>query len=117
MYAIRSYYECYDTLLVSWSNERFKKDKFYYKIYEQLIPEGKKKSLTTVQRMATFPAADNGPISFLAGLAGRKLVFSVSSDTDVYVHSIGAKKRSVLLIEAPKRITALASGQFFLAVA
>ena len=108
--------ECYDTLLVSWSNEQFKKDKFYYKIYEQLLPEGHKRALSTVQRLVTHMDADAGPVSFLASLPARKLVFFSSSGTRVQVRSVGEKKNSVLFTETANAITALAAGLSSLAV-
>lgn len=108
--------ECYDTLLVSWGNERFKKDKFYYKIYEQLLPEGRKRALSAVQRMVTHPGTDAGPVAFLASLPAKKLIFSATPGTRVQVRSVGDKKKSVLFTETAKGITALAAGLSSLAV-
>jgi serine/threonine protein kinase len=108
--------ECYDTLLVSWGNERFKKDKFYYKIYEQLLPEGRKRTLAAVQRMIAHPGADAGPVSLLASLPARKLIFSATPGTKVRVRSVGEKKASVLFTETATGITALAAGPSSLAV-
>jgi serine/threonine protein kinase len=108
--------ECYDTLLVSWGNERFKKDKFYYKIYEQLLPEGRKRALSAVQRMVTHPGNDAGPVSFLASLPAKKLIFSATPGTKVLVRSVREKKEGVLFVETAKGITALAAGLSSLAV-
>ncbi|MEW6521304.1 MAG: serine/threonine-protein kinase [Thermodesulfobacteriota bacterium] len=108
--------ECYDTLLVSWSNEQFKKDKFYYKIYEQLLPEGRKRALSTVQRLMTHADSEAGPVTFLASLPARKLVFSAAAGTRVQVRSVGERKKSVLFVETPEPVTALAAGLSSLAV-
>ncbi len=108
--------ECYDTLLVSWSNEQFKKDKFYYKIYEQLLPEGRKRALSTVQRLVTHTDIEAGPVAFLASLPARKLAFFAGSKTRVRVRSVGEKKKSVLFVETAKAITALAAGMSSVAV-
>ncbi|MBI5557749.1 MAG: protein kinase [Deltaproteobacteria bacterium] len=106
--------ECYDTLLVSWGNERFKKDKFYYKIYEQLLPEGRKRSLSAVQRVITHPGGD-GPASLLASLPARKLAFSAPPGKKVQVRSVAERKTSVPFAGTEHNITSLAVSQFALA--
>ena len=108
--------ECYDTLLVSWGNERFKKDKFYYKIYEQLLPEGRKRALAAVQRVMTHAGADGGPAVLLASLPVRKLFFSAPPGMKVYACNATEKKPGVLYVETASRVTALAAGISSLAV-
>ncbi|MBI4791694.1 MAG: hypothetical protein HY789_02930 [Deltaproteobacteria bacterium] len=107
--------ECYDTLLVSWGNERFKKDKFYYKIYEQLLPEGRKRALSAVQRVMTHAGA-GGPAVLLASLPARKLLFSAAPGMKVHVCNVTEKKPGVLFVETGSRVTALAAGSSSLAV-
>jgi WD40 repeat protein len=107
--------ECYDTLLVSWGNERFKKDKFYYRIYEQLLPEGRKRALAAVQRVMTHAGSDGAAV-LLASLPARKLLFSAPPGGKVYVRNVTDKKPAVLFVEAASRVTALAAGGTALAV-
>lgn len=101
--------ECYDILIVSWGNESFKKDKFYYKIYEQLIPEGEKHSLYVVQRLFTHPAEDDEPVRFMASFPERKLIFLSSGDKKVFVRSLGTRKKKMPFAEMQSRITSLAA--------
>ncbi|MCB2183646.1 MAG: protein kinase [Desulfobulbaceae bacterium] len=99
--------ECCDTLMISWGNEAFKKDKFYYKIYEQMLPEGKKGTISAVQRLLTHPG-EAGQAAFLASIPERKLVFSAAPGKQAYVRSIGQRKNSVLFSETEDEITSLA---------
>lgn len=109
--------QCYDTLMVSWGNERFKKDKFYYKIYEQLLPEGKKGALSAVQRVITHEAeADEGPAWFMASVPERRLVFSASSGKKVYVRSVGERKMAVPFAQTRAQVTAVAANSSMLAI-
>ncbi|MFZ5764954.1 MAG: protein kinase domain-containing protein [Thermodesulfobacteriota bacterium] len=109
--------QCYDTLMVSWANERFKKDKFYYKIYEQLLPEGKKREIIAVQRVLTHEAGEKqGPARFLAAVPERRLVFSASSGKDVYVRSVGERKMAVPFVRTDEAVSALAANASLLAI-
>lgn len=100
--------ECFDTLMVSWGNEAFKKDKFYYKIYEQLLPEGEKKDLVSVQRVLTHPG--NGvPAVRLASFPARKVFFAASSGRELYLGNIGERKEGRVYAEMAAPVTALAA--------
>ncbi len=100
--------ECFDTLRVSWGSQAFKKDKFYNRIYEQLLPEGIKRSPIALQRIVSHPGIGQSA-AFLASIPERNLAFSASAGTKVYVYSLGQRKNGVLLTETMGGVTALAA--------
>ncbi len=108
--------QCFDTLMVSWGNERFKKDKFYYKIYEQLLPEGRKGTLSAVQRVMTHEAGDEGPARFMAAVPERRLVFSAPSGNKVYVRSMGERKMAIPFAQTSGEVTAIAANPSVLVI-
>ncbi len=100
--------ECFDTLQVSWANDSYRKDKFYYKIYEQLLPEGIKRAISAVQRMVTHPG-EGGPVFYLGSIPDRKLVLSASSGKSILVRSVGLRKNGVTLARTDHAIASLAA--------
>lgn len=104
----RNFSECYQTLMTSWKHEAFKKDKFYYKIYEQLLPEGKKIGVRSAQRI-TLNRGSRGGADLIALLPGRKIVYAAGKeDCQVTGRLIGSKKTEGKLTRLPANISGLA---------
>jgi WD40 repeat protein len=104
----RNFSECYQTLMVSWKHEAFKKEKFYYKIYEQLLPEGRKKGIRSAQRI-TMSKGSRGCADLMALLPGKKMIYSAGKkDCQVRGRLIGSKMTERRVTQLPANISDLA---------
>jgi serine/threonine protein kinase len=106
----RNFSECYQTLMTSWKHEAFKKEKFYFKIYEQLLPEGKKKAIRSAQRI-TVQKGDKGGAEMLAVVPARKTIYTAAKDDSRIVgRQIGFRKGVEKFTKLPANISALTAG-------
>ncbi|MBC8318691.1 MAG: serine/threonine protein kinase [Desulfobulbaceae bacterium] len=105
----RNFPECYETLMTSWKHEDFKKEKFYFKIYEQLLPEGQKKGISTAQRI-TIQRGKKSGADLLIILPGKSTIYSAASnDCHIVGRKIGARKTEEKLTRLPTNISVLAA--------
>ena len=106
----RNFSECYQTLMTSWKHEAFKKEKFYFKIYEQLLPEGRKKAIRSAQRI-TIQEGNKGGAELLAVVPGRKTIYTAArADCRIVARQIGSRKGVEKFTQLPANISALAAG-------
>lgn len=103
----RNFSECYQTLMTSWKHEGFKKEKFYFKIYEQLLPEGRKKGIEAAQRI-TIQRGKKGGADLLVILPGRNTIYTAAgNDCHVVGRKIGSRKIEEKLTQLPANISVL----------
>jgi len=106
----RNFSECYKTLMTSWKHEAFKKEKFYFKIYEQLLPEGKKKAILSAQRI-TVQSGDKGEAEMLAVVHKRNTIYTAAKeDSRIVARQIGSRKGGEKFTKLPANILALTVG-------
>lgn len=106
----RNFSECYRILMTSWKHEAFKKEKFYFKIYEQLLPEGKKKAIRSAQRI-TVQEGKKGGAEMLAVVPGRKTIYTAArEDCRIVGGQIGSRKGGEKFTQLPTNISALTAG-------
>lgn len=106
----RNFSECYQTLMTSWRHEAFKKEKFYFKIYEQLLPEGKKKAIRSAQRMIV-QRGEKGGAEMLAVVPVRNTIYTAAKeDCRIVGRPIGSRKGVEKFTKLPTNISALTAG-------
>ena len=100
---------CHDTLMKSWSHNNFTKNKTFNKVYEQLLPKGRKIRAVAAQRIFTHPGSGS-PADFLAFLPTTKKIISAEPEGPVMIRQLGSRAQSKILTEPDAPITSLAAG-------
>ncbi|MFU8818096.1 MAG: protein kinase [Desulfurivibrio sp.] len=103
----RRYQACYDLLLAAWSRTGFHKDKFYNRIYGELLMVREKKQPLQAQRFLKL-SGHQSPVIALATIPCSRRIASLGADGRLIIHDLESSGKPKLVENRELKATCMA---------